>query len=174
MIYIVEGIDRVGKSTLVDRFCKDMNIKCFRGNDTDFFSLDNLDNINETDKCLKLIKMSGMFNLDVVFDRLYWSDFVYGCAERHYDFTQACELFEKIENELIKYHAMIVLVKPTNLEWSSRKHGKDLTLHSKLYDLAYSMSKIDKIECDYTSLSDAENIMKNKIKKSISEGAKIL
>jgi thymidylate kinase len=166
MIFIVEGIDRVGKTTLIDRVTKSTNIKGFRGNDTDFFTLDKLDNINETDKFLKIIKLCKLFDADIIFDRFYWSDFVYGCLGRHYDFTKANEYFEKVEKELLQTDAMVIYIKPVDIKFSNEQHGKDLDKHDKLFDYLFSITKLQKMKCDFTTLWKAEEEIDRRLSES--------
>lgn len=163
MICIVEGIDRVGKSTLAKKLEQELNIKSFRGNDTDFFKLSQLDNVNETDKFLKIIKLCKMLNSDIIFDRFYWSDFVYGCLERCYDFTKALEHFDMIENALTELNAVVIYIKPTDIKMSSEQHGKNLERYEKLYDFIFSVSKINKLKCNYNSLQEAVSFCKNRL-----------
>lgn len=168
MIFIVEGIDRVGKTTLIDRFIKSTNIKKFNAYFPELVPPSKFDNFNETDKYLREILLCKMFESDIVFDRLHLTDFVYGCIERHYDFTAALENFKLIERELLSQKAMLILVKPTDIKLSSQSHGKDLSVHEGLFEMAYNMSKLTKIKCDYTTLLEAENIMKNALRAQYS------
>lgn len=169
MIIIVEGVDRVGKTTLVKLLKQEFDIKSFRGNDTLPCDLSQLDNMNETDKMLKIIEICRMFNFDIIFDRFYWSDFVYGCLERHYDFTKALEYIDMIENELKQLNVVVVYIKPIDIKKSSEQHGKDLEKHEKLYNFIFDVSKVDKIKCSYNSLQEAVLFVKRKLQEEQEE-----
>ena len=44
---------------------------------------------------------------------------------------------------------------PTDIESSSKQHGKDLSKHAKIFEAVFDDSKIKKFKCDYNTLSDA-------------------
>lgn len=56
MLIIVEGIDRVGKTTLCEMLSKSFGIKIFK-HDSKLFKLDKMDNDNETDKAIKIYEI---------------------------------------------------------------------------------------------------------------------
>lgn len=167
MIIIVEGIDRVGKTTLVNRIHMETNYPVYRHvGDRDFTKVQNE---VETDKFLQLIEMCKITHSTVIFDRFHWSDFVYGSVQRHYDFTTALKNKDKIESVLKEQGAIIILVCPTDIERSSYEHGIDLHRHEHLFQFAFSESKIDKFICTYETINEAALWVKDKIKKDVSE-----
>lgn len=154
MIVIVEGIDRVGKSTLVDRIQKATGFTVYHNN-TDF-KLEQMDNDNETDKMLKMLQIYNVGKPGIIFDRFHWTDFVYGCLQRNYSFTKALENKDKIETQLRIQKAVIVLVKPTDIGESSLQHGTSLARHEQLFELLFNESKLNKLTCTYDTIYDAQ------------------
>jgi thymidylate kinase len=135
MIIIVEGIDRVGKTTLCNKLSKELGIKIFKDNPVHYSS-----GLKEvyTEKVKTLVNMQECFNNDFISDRLHLTEYVYGFCEREY-----CnmEMFN-VDEQLSKMDCILILVTPVYIERSSKEHGKDLKLHSILMDTFYRRSKI--------------------------------
>lgn len=162
-IVVVEGIDRVGKTTFTDRlqsklgagrsfvFKHDCSIVDYAGMDDD----------NETDKMVQLLEMYSQLQAVsgddsvLVFDRFHVSNAVYGIIERRYDFKNACENFDIVDSMLHRLYAHLVYVKPTSVARSSAEHGTSLKRHDELFDLFMASSSCDKVICDYYSLDAA-------------------
>ena len=154
MIIIVEGIDRVGKTTLCNMLKKEMNIPVYKhiGN----FSYSNMDNDNETDKMLQILETLRLVNGDVIFDRCHFTDYVYGILERYYNKKNAKKNFSILEKKLSEMHVVLLFVNPTNIEKSSYEHGKDLSMHQKIFQQLYKVSCIkEKYQCTYNTLNEA-------------------
>ena len=101
---------------------------------------------------------------NIIFDRFHWSDYVYGALERNYDTTESSKNIEKIEEKLLKNNAIIVYIRPTDIEESSRQHGKNLDKYNKLMELCYYMCKLRKVKvisCDYNSIDKIVEDIKN-------------
>lgn len=160
MIIIVEGIDRVGKSTLVDRIHHDINFPIYSHVSIGSRNFDAIKNVEETDKFLQVMEICKLSNANIIFDRFYMSDFVYGCIQRHYDFTEALKNKDEIEMRLKKLDALLILVSPTNVKESSLQHGCDLSRHKRLFDFLYKETKLLKMEVTYNSLYEAEKWVK--------------
>ena len=149
---IVEGIDRVGKTTLVNLLKESTNMPVL--NDTYLYETSNM----REDKRVNVEKIKTIVNFarDVsdkfIVDRLHWSEMIYGYCDRKYD--NAVSVLD-IEEELIKLGAKVILVVPTDLEESSRQHGNDLSKHARLFEVVFEDSKMKKFKCDYNTLSDA-------------------
>lgn len=154
MIVIVEGIDRVGKTTLVDRLKRETGFAIYH--DGMNFPVEKRDNDNETDKMYKMLQVYKAGKPDIIFDRFHWTDFVYGCLQRDYSFAKALRNKDLLETELWIQKAVIVLVKPTNIEESSLQHGSDLSRHEQLFELLFNESKLKKITCTYHTISEAQ------------------
>ena len=155
---IVEGIDRVGKTTLCNKL-KNEGFKVFK-HDSNKFKLSSMDNDNETDKIIKMHELCKMFNEDIVLDRGYWSDTVYGILERNYDAKKALDNFELVE-ECINDDTIILYVSPTDVKWSSERHGKDLKNHNLLFELLKDKTKCMMIECNFNLLDAAVRLVKS-------------
>ena len=155
-LIIVEGIDRVGKTTLCNMLKDKLGFKIYK-HKNDNFNYSKMDNDNETDKMLQLLDLYEQIGSDVniVFDRFHWSDFVYGKIERNYNEDKAVSNLYKITKRLNDLNALVIFVQPTNLCESSKQHGKDLIKHAELFEAVFDDSKIKKFKCDYNTLSDA-------------------
>lgn len=148
MIIIVEGIDRVGKTTLCKKLSKKFNIQIFKnekflgkyiGADTE------IELINE------IINFVKTLNVNVIFDRLHLSEYVYGKMERDYENETVFDL----ENKMIKSFddLFLILVVPTNIDKSSLEHGKDLKPYNKEFISVFEKSNIkNKFICNYNEL----------------------
>lgn len=162
-IIVVEGIDRVGKTTFISKLQSKLGTGhsfVFKHN-CSIVDYADMDDDNEADKMVQLLEMCSQIyavskdDFVLLFDRFHASNAVYGIIERNYDFKNACENFEIIDDLLRKFNTYIVYVKPTNIERSSTEHGKSLKLHDKLFDLFIALSSCNKVVCDYYSLDEA-------------------
>lgn len=154
MIIVVEGIDRVGKTTLCNKLSKELNIPIYK-HDIKVCDYDKMDNINETDKMLQLLDMVDLLDGDIIFDRLHFSESAYGIVERHYDVTAAYDNFKLIDDRLSKLNALLVFVHPTDVYRSSKEHGLDLTQHLSYMEDCLTKSNLTIIGCTYLTIDDA-------------------
>lgn len=158
-IIVVEGIDRVGKTTLVNRI-KDyfeydpyLKFDIFK-HDESLFSYDKMDNDNETDKMVQLIEMVDICGGNIIFDRFHLSEFVYGVCERNYSFRDAYMNRILVDDMLCRVGAVLVYVAPTSVVWSSSKHGSDLNMHDKLMRASFEDSGMKKIMTSFDKFRD--------------------
>ena len=165
MIIIIEGVDRVGKTTLCNKLSRKFNIPIhkYKG----IISYDNMHNDEETDKTLGLIQLIKETNANIIFDRSYISDYVYGILQRGYDIANAFKNFKLVNDALYNYSLQgkvyIILVKSTDIKKSSLEHGKDLQEHEYLFCDAYNLideNLVNKICCDYNTIDAVLNIIK--------------
>lgn len=158
MIIIIEGIDRVGKTTLAQALCEKRNIPIFKkiregGNEADgqYETMMNYGN------ALGLVEVwnQDWFTQDLIVDRFHWTEAVYGKCERHTLIPLQC--MKNVENEMLfhKEKYLIVYVKPTDIEFSSRLHGKSLVAHELEFNQLYDRSHLNKIETNYDNLNNA-------------------
>lgn len=161
MVIIVEGIDRVGKTTLVNMLHKATGFPVYKNNTE--FKLENMDNENETDKMIKMLQICALGNVDIIFDRFHWTDTVYGCLQRGYLLNTALQNKDKIEGVLAEMKAVVCLVRPTDIVNSSKQHGCDLHRHSDLFNMLFNESQLDKIGCTFPTLKDVEKWVNLKI-----------
>lgn len=149
---IVEGIDRVGKTTLVNLLKEKTGWPVL--DDSYLYETEDM----RKDKRVNVEKIKTIVNFarDVsdkfIVDRLHWSEMIYGYCDRGYD--NVVPVLD-VEDELVKVGAKIILVVPTDIESSSKQHGKDLSKHAKIFEAVFDDSKMKKFRCDYNTLSDA-------------------
>lgn len=167
MILIVEGIDRVGKSTLVEKLKKMVGFYPYH-NDTNF-KVDIMDNDNETDKLLKMLLICDASDPLIVFDRFHWTDYVYGTLERGYNNYKAVSNLKLLESELKKRDARIIFVVPTDIESSSKQHGKDLSIHQEVFEALFNLTKLKKCCCDYNGIDHAVEWARRELNEYIKE-----
>ena len=155
MLIIVEGIDRVGKTTLCNMLKDKLGFKIYK-HKNDNFNYSKMDNDNETDKMLQLLDLYEQIGSDVniVFDRFHWSDFVYGKIERNYNEDKAVSNLYKITKRLNDLNALVIFVKPTNLCESSKQHGRNLSMYNRSMEECFKRSEsiIREVMTDYTGL----------------------
>lgn len=149
---IVEGIDRVGKTTLVNLLREKTGLPVLADN----YMFDSPDMRNDarvnSEKIQTIVNFARDVSDEFIVDRLHWSEAVYGYYDRNY--VNATQI-NILENQLEKLGAKIILVTPTSIVSSSRQHGKDLSRHSEAFDDLFISTKLKKFRCDYSTLSDA-------------------
>lgn len=161
MIYVVDGIDRVGKTTLCEMLSKRANTKVFK-HDCLYFPYEKMDNDNETDKMLQLVEFATLTGSSVIFDRFHLSDFAYGICNRGYDSVKAMENFMLVDRKLAEVGAVLIVVRPENLEKSSEEHGSDLSRVNDCISFLYSMSHMKKLETTYKMFDDVFDVVYEK------------
>lgn len=148
MIIIVEGIDRVGKTTLCNMISKEFGISVFKNKS---FYGKCIGKETEIELINQLINFVKCVNCDVIFDRLHLTEFVYGLWSRNYANTDIM----KIDEKLSKMKCLLIYVKPTDIDESSKQHGSDLQFYDTSFEAIFKNSKIKKFSCDYNTLSEA-------------------
>lgn len=162
-VIIVEGIDRVGKTTIAEAITERLEYNPYRTyfdtykHDQSIFKYEDMDSNNETDKMFQLIEMTELLNGNVLFDRFHMTDFAYGVANRNYKFSEAYKNFQFLDAKLSLLDSFLVYVKPTDLQSSSAQHGSDLTMVSRLMDAAYEDSKMEKTYVTYDVLESRQS-----------------
>ena len=137
MIIIVEGIDRVGKTTLCNKISEETKIPVHKYNG--IIPYDEMKNKQETDKTLMLIQTVEELKADLIIDRSYLTDCVYGIVERGYKVGKALKNVRLINKRLQQYadkgnSVFVFLMQPTSLEESSKEHGADLSYYSRMFN----------------------------------------
>ena len=147
-VIIVEGIDRVGKTTLVNKLVNEFDYSVFTplNKIPKNTARDMRIETEKTYAALSLLKL--LENDKVIIDRFHVSEFVYGLVERHYANHECLNIDEILSN----MNALLVYVKPVDLQRSIREHGENLEEHAKFFDIFYATSKMMKTTCDYTTL----------------------
>lgn len=150
MIIIVEGIDRIGKSTLCKRISEHFGYPIFKDN----FMIGT--ELNSNAKNVMSEKLLTTINLlkslgeetNIIMDRFYLTEMIYGSVERHYinHFTL------QVEQEMKKLNAVMILMHPTNIKKSNEEHGKDLSAHERCFKDQYESVPFEKFQCNYDSM----------------------
>jgi len=159
MIIIVEGIDRVGKTTL----CKMLN------EEIGYPILDDrsiFDKNKEISMIVEAERMSAQISLlkyvdNIIIDRFHISEYVYGLVEREYENT----FMFRIDKKLAKLNAVLILVNPVDINKSSEEHGKSLLRHQQAFKLFYCISGMKKFECNYFAFDNVVKAIKSAIKE---------
>lgn len=157
MFIVIEGIDRVGKTTLCNKLKEELGLNVLK------FDIPKAEE-SLKDTIYGYIKMLiDLANRDAlketyVIDRFNWTEIVYGCIERGYINKNVMDL----EQEM-KKHFLMILVKPTDVVMSSKNHGKDLSLHNILFNVIFEFSTLKKFSCDYNTLENAVNFVKEQL-----------
>lgn len=164
MIVIVEGIDRVGKSTFCKELSKDTYWPVYK-HDNKWFNYELMDNMNETDKMLQLLDLYDSLNEQlivgsgIIFDRFHFSDFAYGCnARKDYNESVAFDNFVSIEKRLLAMRETVVLVFMYDSNGTMRasiEHGSSLDEIDKSMRRLYKASKLRKIMVEYKDILKA-------------------
>lgn len=163
MIIIIEGIDRVGKTTLANKLSTQLNIPIFKkdriGLNSDSSTNMMLANFGNAKGLVDMWNWDK-FKMDMIVDRFHWTESVYGRVDRN----NSTDFYMGIVEEamlLKKDKYLIVYIRPTSIERSSEEHGKDLSEHLKLFDELASKTKLNLMICDYNQIDKMVDIIKN-------------
>jgi len=165
MVIIIEGIDRVGKTTLANKISKEFNVPIYKQNriggnfvslsksrSGNVFATNNiLDNYVRAKTLVDFWNWSG-FTQNIIIDRFHWTEAVYSLVDR--DGPSQYENMKLIERDMLeqKDKYIIIHVVPMDIGWSSRQHGSDLTKHYKEFSKLYNDSKLNKCACSLISM----------------------
>ena len=165
MIIIVEGIDRVGKTTLCNKLSEKFGIPIHKYKGV--LSYNEMDNYNETDKILISFQILKETKSSIILDRMQFSDYVYGVLERNYSIEDAKHNFEKIDNAICNEDdVFLIYMLPTDIEESSRQHGKDLSVYDEEFYYLFKKSNIkNKFRCTYNTMDEAIMFIETRISK---------
>lgn len=157
MIIIVEGIDRVGKTTLVNKLSEELNIPVVKqtrigGNKT---SAEDIVSVNYG-RAAGLVDFwnNKAFNTSIILDRFFWTEAVYNKCDRCINCSIAAAKGLDDVMQVVKEKYLIILVDPTDIKWSSEKHGKDLTNHQYWFNKLFNMSGLNKLRCDFNTIDE--------------------
>lgn len=153
MIVIIEGVDRVGKTTLCNMLkeCgyQVLNGKLkYDGNNTHIKQLVEHDRIFAQTDLLKLIDN----DINLVIDRFHLSQYVYGLINRG---ENDSEMIMTIDKDLAKLNCKLVFVDPINIQNSSEEHLANLERHQILFDICKQFTKIPYVVVNYDTLKNA-------------------
>ena len=165
MIVVVEGIDRVGKTTLVNKLVDAgfVNLKDEFVLKEVFFSNFSDYSLGKCDSFVALAKRLQSEGKNVVIDRLHITEIVYGSTVRKQSNIKGCFA---IDMELANMGALLCYVKPTDINLSNELAGGiDQTERHELFEHYVKISQMRKVICDYTFLDEvAEYIINDTFK----------
>lgn len=171
MVVIIEGIDRVGKTTLANMISKKYHVPIFKQERIEKGTLTALGKVGNyyenyiRAKSLVEFWNSDSFTQDIIIDRFHWTEAVYSWVDR--DTTTPVHLMLYADDSVQKLMSkkrdkyLIIYVKPTDIEWSSQQHGKDLHRHNSMFDVVRNYSIYNNtlipsniIDCTYNEFED--------------------
>lgn len=124
-IIIVEGIDRVGKTTLCEKLSKAFDLEIYNrpSDGFDFSKLKCGDVYREEYKLLQDIEDKR--EKPYIFDRFNMSEYIFGAYFRHYDMITNRREYYIIDSKLTELKAILILVVPTDIARSNAEQGYD-------------------------------------------------
>lgn len=150
MVIIVEGVDRVGKSTLCKLLQSRLQAQLIKG--VVYNSYNTVENQNKAfaDVLVNVAEILKEYPNDknVIVDRFHLSHYVYGVLNRGI----LDDSYNTVEDLLSTTNTLLVYVKPLNINRSSIEHGEDLTKHAALFETLLYDSKLPYLVTDYNSL----------------------
>lgn len=168
MIIIIEGIDRVGKTTLAKILSERFGISILKqerigGNN----QVSNDNALINYGRALGLVDIfnSICFTQNIILDRFHWTEAVYSLIDRNNN-EQLLRMNE-VELQMLKCKDkyLIIQVMPVDIKRCSRMHGSDLSKHQIEFDKLYHECKLDKIRCSHfsydTCISEVERRLKD-------------
>lgn len=163
MVIIIEGIDRVGKTTLCDRIIEkykgQYDFKRFR-DDTRYVHSHNFKDVNtEKINTLQNLIEEGFVD-NIVLDRYHMTEFVYGGCDRAYKNEYMFDIDRRLAKLPVRdrnpINVILVYMQPVDIERSSAEHGKNLSRHLRWYEDFYNSSRIkNKVKVDYLTMDEA-------------------
>ena len=180
MIVIVEGIDRVGKTTLCDmlvsklgftKFKDEWNLVPASERDESNTMQDAIDINNfshgKLDSFMSMLKLADSAGQNVVVDRFHLTEAVYSIVKRCRPNKEARYAFVEVDNWIVRNlsDVTLVLVKPKNLVWSAKESGDDISTADemdKMFNSFYSSTQIQhKCITDFSTLWGTLTWIKN-------------
>lgn len=163
MIIIVEGIDRVGKTTLcniLSEMLSDETKKINVFKDNFVYSEIKSDVSSEKANTFLNLVENGIVQ-DVIVDRFHWSEKVYAiCNKRKYNERAFLDSEKRLVEISKKQVVLIVLVMPENINRSIQEHGSDLLQHQNLFEMIYKNSELPKCIIKYSDIVNQEKLKK--------------
>ena len=151
MIVVVEGVDRVGKTTLVKKLVKAgfIDLKdefiLFHSFYADFPDY----SLGKCDSFVAIAKKLNEEGKNVVIDRLHITEMVYGKTLRNDARISGCFALDMV---LANMGAILCYIKPASLSFSNELAGVDQTKRSELFDYYVKMSSMHTIVGDFDSI----------------------
>lgn len=154
MIVLVEGIDKVGKTTLANKL---VNAGFVYLKDEFVIPREMVTNFPDYSigKCESFVKVAQDLHnqgKNVVIDRLHLTELVYGEVERA-GVVNKNGCFA-IDMALASLGAILCYVAPSNIELSNELHGSPQNKKAELFDYAYRLSSMRKMRCVYEGIDE--------------------
>ena len=159
MIIIVEGISRVGKTTLCNKLKNKFGFPIYKHNNK-IVDYSKMKDDVEKEKMMCMIDVYKTIPSNIIFDRFHFSNAVYGILLRNYDKNRALNNIKEIE-EYLNAAGKVILIKvsPTDLKESSKQYKKDLAPFESLMEELYDHSVLKKYECNYITQENLINTL---------------
>lgn len=155
MIVVVEGIDRVGKTTLANKlkesgfvYLKDEFVlpKTFIKSFSDY-------SVGKCDSFVALLKELDKKGKNVVVDRLHLTELAYGSTKRNGDVNKAACL--ALDLALSNMGAYLCYVKPSDIELSNKLAGCNQQKIHDEFEFYFKLSSMKKVICDFENIDNA-------------------
>lgn len=161
-IVIVEGIDRVGKTTLCNRLVEETGIPILK--DQYFEGHENA--LVNVEKMHTILQVANTFkDFSFISDRFHWTEAVYGAFDRQYDNSRYTQVLEDMLVELDRKgnKVIMVLIRPTSIEASSHQHGRSLYNHHEMFLEIFDECPLTKIYGTYNDIDKIIAWVKNQL-----------
>lgn len=167
MVIILEGIDRVGKTTLANKIKEEVSGSEIFKAERIKVPLSTLEENNTLNYgyCMGQVQLlNNTYANDkerhMVIDRFHWTEYIYTKVSRDRNVTDY--YVKQIENEMLKNRQgyLMILMMPINITLCSRMHGSSLKEHQLLFNGMYEESKLLKYRCTYHSSNFAVDAVK--------------
>lgn len=163
-LIIVEGIDRVGKTTLVNKLSSELNAITIKDEWLCFDRVSEHVASEKLETMMSVLKSLDESNHDmtIVLDRFHITEYAYGLIERGYANKRSLEIDKMLANFK---NAILVYVRPVDIYMSSAMHGKSLKKNEDLMSALVELSEINKkVKCSWNTLDEAVKHIKEEIK----------
>lgn len=163
-LIIVEGIDRVGKTTLVNKLSSELNAITIKDEWLCFDRASEYVASEKLETMMSILKSLDESNYDmtIVLDRFHITEYVYGLIERGYANKRSLEIDKMLANFK---NVILVYVRPADIYMSSVMHGKSLKKNEDLMSSLVELSEINKkVKCSWNTLDEAVKHIKEEIK----------
>lgn len=173
MVIIVEGIDRIGKTTFCRTLSKKTGIPIFKENNFFNTGYSTGDELRETliEKMSSIINIIETINCDIILDRFHLSEIVYGTVERNTHMYEWA-LWE-LDKKLSDIGAILCYMNPVCIQKSEEEHGARLIEHNEMFNKCVSRSTIKTIyEFDFTEIRKYVRKISKKYYRSAESGKK--
>lgn len=153
MLIIIEGIDRVGKTTLSTLLEKELGFTLCK-----WFNMDTKEDAGNNNvfnyQVAEQLRKIDFNKKNIAIDRFHLTEYVYGIVDRGMDVKcqeKVCLNIDKKLSEL-KDNCCIVYVEPIDLEESSKQHGKQLYPHLMFFNDILKRISCEVIHTDFNNL----------------------